>query len=183
VPHWQPKGGFAIDRALLFAMVRQESAFNVSADNASGAAGLMQLMPATARSVGGSRQDLHDPIVSLTLGQEYMRRLLADPSVNNNLFMMAIAYNAGPGMLAKWRAADMTSDPLLFVESLPKDETRNFVERVMANIWIYQERFGQATPSLDHVAAGGWPIYQSQDEFAAASSASPNGGQTDSGQN
>jgi soluble lytic murein transglycosylase-like protein len=183
VPHWQPKGGFAIDRALLFAMVRQESAFNVSADNASGAAGLMQLMPATARSVGGSRQDLHDPIVSLTLGQEYMRRLLADPSVNNNLFMMAIAYNAGPGMLAKWRAADMTSDPLLFIESLPKDETRNFVERVMANIWIYQERFGQATPSLDHVAAGGWPIYQSQDEFAAASSASPNGGQTDSGQN
>ena len=50
VPHWQPKGGFAVDRALLFAMARQESAFNVSADNASGAAGLMQLMPATAQS-------------------------------------------------------------------------------------------------------------------------------------
>jgi soluble lytic murein transglycosylase len=183
VPHWQPKGGFAVDRALLFAMVRQESAFNVSADNASGAAGLMQLMPATARAVGGGRQDLHDPVVSLTLGQKYMRRLLADPSVNNNLFMMAIAYNAGPGMLAKWRAADMTSDPLLFIESLPKDETRNFVKRVMANIWIYQERFGQATPSLDHVAAGGWPIYQSQDGFAAASTTSQSNGQTDSGQN
>jgi len=175
VPRWQPRGGFTIDRALLFAMVRQESAFNVVADNASGAAGLMQLMPGTARAVGGGRQDLHDPIVNLTLGQEYMRRLLADPAVNNNLFMMAIAYNAGPGMLAKWRAADSTSDPLLFIESLPKDETRNFVERVMANIWIYQQRFGQPTPSLDHVAAGGWPIYQSQDGYAAASNATSSG--------
>lgn len=170
VPRWQPKGGFNLDRALLFAMVRQESAFNISAVNASGATGLMQLMPATAKALAGRRADLHDPVVNLTLGQEYMRRLLADPSVNNNLFMMAIAYNAGPGMLVKWRAADATSDPLLFIESLPKTETRNFVQRVMANIWIYQERFGQATPSLDHVAAGGWPIYQSQDGFATANS-------------
>jgi soluble lytic murein transglycosylase-like protein len=169
VPHWRPNGGFIIDRALLFALVRQESAFNASADNASGATGLMQLMPATARSISARRQDLHDPVVNLTLGQEYLHRLLADPAVDNNLFMMAIAYNAGPGTLAKWRAGDATQDALLFIESLPKDETRNFVERVMANIWIYQERFGQPTPSLDHVAAGGWPIYQSQDEFAAAS--------------
>jgi hypothetical protein len=95
--------------------------------------------------------------------------------------MMAIAYNAGPGMLAKWRAADATSDPLLFIESLPKDETRNFVQRIMANIWIYQQRFGQPTPSLDHVAAGGWPIYQSQDGYAAASSQA--NGQASSGQN
>lgn len=171
VPHWQPAGGFTLDRALLFALVRQESAFNVSAENPSGAAGLMQLMPATARAVGGRRQDLHDPLLNLALGQKYLQRLLADPAVDNNLFMMAIAYNAGPGTLAKWRAANATSDPLLFVESLPKNETRNFVERVMANIWIYQERFGQPTPSLDHVAAGGWPIYQSQDGFTAASNA------------
>jgi len=168
VPHWRPVGGFTIDRALLFALVRQESAFNASADNPSGAAGLMQLMPATAKYLGGRRQDLHDPVVNLGLGQEYLRRLLADPAVDNNLFMMAIAYNAGPGTLAKWRAADATQDALLFIESLPKDETRTFVERVMANVWIYQQRFGQPTPSLDHIAAGAWPIYQSQDGFAAA---------------
>ena len=171
VPHWQPAGGFILDRALVFALVRQESAFNVSAENPSGAAGLMQLMPSTARAIAGRRQDLHDPLVNLALGQEYLRRLLADPAVDNNLFMMAIAYNAGPGTLAKWRAADATNDALLFIESLPKDETRNFVERVMANIWVYQERFGQPTPSLDHVAAGGWPIYQSQDGFTAANNA------------
>lgn len=170
VPHWQPRGGFHLDRALLFAMIRQESAFNMSATNASGATGLMQLMPSTASAIAGHSPDLRNPVVNLTLGQEYMRRLLADPSVNNNLFMMAIAYNAGPGMLAKWRAADGTSDPLLFIEGLPKIETRNFVQHVMASIWIYQERFGQETPTLDHVAAGGWPIYQSQDGFAAANS-------------
>jgi soluble lytic murein transglycosylase len=169
VPHWRPTGGFTVDRALLFALVRQESAFNASADNASGAAGLMQLMPATARSIAGRRQDLHDPAVNLALGQEYLRRLLADPAVDNNLFMMAIAYNAGPGTLAKWRASDATQDALLFIESLPNNKTRNFVERVMANVWIYQERFGQPTPSLDHVAAGSWPIYQSQDGFSTAS--------------
>ena len=178
VPHWRPTGGFTVDRALLFGLVRQESAFNASADNASGAAGLMQLMPATAKSMGGRRQDLHDPATNLALGQEYLRRLLADPAVDNNLFMMAIAYNAGPGTLAKWRAGDPTNDALLFVESLPNAQTRNFVERVMANVWIYQERFGQPTPSLEHVAAGGWPIYQSQDGFAAASN-----GTTSSGSN
>ena len=83
---------------------------------------------------GDRRQDLHDPVVNLGLGQEYLRRLLADPAVDNNLFMMAIAYNAGPGTLAKWRAADATQDALLFIESLPKDETRTFVERVMATL-------------------------------------------------
>lgn len=168
VPGWKPTGGFTIDRALLFALARQESAFNASAENPSGAAGLMQIMPATARAISGRRQDLRDPSTNLALGQEYLHRLLADPAVNGNLFMMAIAYNAGPGWLVKWRAADPTSDALLFVESLPNQETRSFVERVMANIWVYQSRFGQQTPSLDHVAAGGWPIYQSQDGFAAA---------------
>src|SRR4029077_4409040 len=67
VPHWRPVGGFTIDRALLFALVRQESAFNASAVNPSGAAGLMQLMPATAKYLGGRRQDLHDPAVNLGL--------------------------------------------------------------------------------------------------------------------
>ena len=50
-------------------------------------------------------------------------------------------------------------DPLLFIESLPSLETRLFIERVLANFWIYRERLGQDTPSLDAVAAGNWPYY------------------------
>ncbi|MEA2783189.1 MAG: soluble lytic murein transglycosylase [Rhodospirillaceae bacterium] len=168
LPRWQPKGGFSLDRSLMFALVRQESAFDPRAQSGAGAAGLMQLMPETAKAVGGQVRDLHDPATNLALGQEYLRRLLADPQIDNNLFLMAIAYNAGPGSLAKWRAADPTGDPLLFIESLPNQETRSFVERVMANIWIYQQRLGQPTPSLDHVASGGWPLYQPQDGFASA---------------
>src|SRR5262249_1310608 len=60
----------------------------------------------------------------------------------------------------------------LFIESLSSQETRNFVERVMANVWIYQQRLQQATPSLDNVAAGAWPIYQPQDDLATASGGS-----------
>jgi soluble lytic murein transglycosylase len=169
---WAPTGGYKVDRALLFALARQESGFNTRAQSGAGASGLMQIMPATAGALGARRADLHDPAVNLALGQEYLRRLLADPSVNGDLILMSIGYNAGPGTLQKWRSADRTADPLLFLESLPNQETRNFVERVMANYWIYQDRLGQDTPSLDRVAAGGWPTYQAQDDVATASGTS-----------
>ena len=77
---------------------------------------------------------------------------------------MAAAYNGGPGNLAKWQnhvGADI--DPLLFIESLPSRETRLFIERVLANFWIYRQRLGQETPSLDQVAAGTWPRYHPLD--------------------
>jgi soluble lytic murein transglycosylase-like protein len=174
--HWKPKGGFVIDRALVFALARQESGFDTTARSGAGATGLMQIMPDTARALGGRATDLHDPATNLALGQEYLRRLLADPSINGDLILMSVAYNAGPSILVKWRASYSSDDPLLFLESLPNRETRNFVERVMANYWIYQDRLGQDTPSLDKVAAGGWPVYQAQDGFAAVDNADANAG-------
>jgi soluble lytic murein transglycosylase-like protein len=79
--------------------------------------------------------------------------------------MMAAAYNGGPGNLAKWRRRilKLTSDPLLFIESMPSRETRDFVERVLSNFWIYRDRFGQKVPTLDAIAAGKTPIYKSID--------------------
>jgi soluble lytic murein transglycosylase len=74
--------------------------------------------------------------------------------------MLAIAYNAGPGNLAKYRAAvGNDPDPLLFIESIPGRETRQFIERVLTNFWIYQQRFAQSSPSLDALASGAWPVY------------------------
>lgn len=168
VPAWRPDGGFTVDPALLFALMRQESAFNPRAESPMGAAGLMQLMPSTAQTlteefdlVGADKKKLFDPVLNLTLAQRYVAMLLRDPNVKGDLLMLAIAYNAGPGNLAKWRkwllAGD--ADPLLFIESIPGRETRQFVERVMANYWIYQERLGQPTPSLDALASGAWPVY------------------------
>jgi hypothetical protein len=59
-------------------------------------------------------------------------------------------------------------DPLLFIESLPSRETRDFVEKVVANLWIYRGRLGQPLPTLDAVAAGDWPAYTPLDRLLQA---------------
>ena len=92
--------------------------------------------------------------------------LLKNSTVDNNLFKLAVAYNAGPGKLARFQQADAgdVDDPLLFIESFPVAETRIFVERVLTNYWIYRLKFGQTTSSLDDVVQGDWPVYLAQDD-------------------
>jgi soluble lytic murein transglycosylase len=168
VPSWRPDGGFTLDPALLFALMRQESGFNPRAQSAAGASGLMQLMPATAKIVATDLQlidtdklALFDPVLNLTLAQRYVSKLLKDPNVKGDIIMLAIAYNAGPGNLAKYRAnGNYEQDPLLFMESIPGAETRQFIERVLTNYWLYQDCLGQKIPTLDALASGGWPIYK-----------------------
>lgn len=171
---WTPQSGYKIDRALIHAIVRQESRFNTNAQNPSGATGLMQLMPLTANYVSGEniyheahgQHQLKDPSVNLEIGQTYIKKLLNDNSVGQDLLSLAIAYNAGPGNLAKWkRERSHMQDPLLFIETIPFHETRAFVERVLSNYWIYRMRFGQETPSLDAVAEGKWARYAAQDIY------------------
>jgi soluble lytic murein transglycosylase-like protein len=166
IPGWVPESGYSVDRALVFAIMRQESGFNPNATSPVGAVGLMQLMPQTATLVSGEKKpNLRDPRVSIAIGQKYVADLLKMDAVGNNLFMLAAAYNAGPGNLQKWKSASrhVDDDPLYFIESLPSRETRLFVERVMANYWIYQNRLGQSTSTLDAVASGASPIYDRQD--------------------
>lgn len=165
---WQPANGYRIDRALIHAIIRQESRFNAAAENEnSGAAGLMQLMPATARYVAGTEGDiaLKDPAVNMEIGQKYVESLLSQPSVGQDLLSLAIAYNAGPGKLAKWKSVrGEVTDPLLFIETIPFAETRAFVERVLSNYWIYRMRLDQPTASLDAVVQGQWARYAAYDE-------------------
>jgi soluble lytic murein transglycosylase-like protein len=172
VPSWRPKGGFKVDRALLLAVMRQESNFDAEAESGAGAVGLMQIMPDTARFLGGARPDgdvddaLLDPERNMALGQKYLAHLLEDAAVRGNLFLLAAAYNGGPGKLAQWqRRVDYGDDPLLFIESIPVRETRAFIERVFCNMWIYQQRLGQPSPSLDSVVAGEWPRYAALDSL------------------
>lgn len=169
IPGWEPDSGFKIDRALVYAFIRQESQFRPDAVSRAGARGLMQLMPATARYMAdGSldRDELFEPGTNLDLGQAYIEHLIDDPVIGGNLFFVAAAYNGGPGNLQKWmRRAEYSDDPLLFIESIPSQETRVFIERVLTNYWIYRIRLGQATPSLEGVLRGEWPIYGKQDSF------------------
>lgn len=166
LPDWSPRGGWQVDKALVYAFVRQESSFNPNAKSGAGASGLMQLMPATAVAIGGrsARDSLHVPEANLALGQKYLSKLMSEEPVNGNLLLLAAAYNAGPGKLGQWLAAiKHNDDPLLFIEALPSRETRTFVERVMTNFWIYRSRMGQGSPSLEAVATGAWPLYEGMD--------------------
>lgn len=179
LPHWTPRDGFVVDRALLFAVMRQESRFNPRLISSAGATGLMQIMPGTAVHVqqrnaeidedDTGRSALFDPATNMELGQRYLAELLSGQYGDNNLFYVFAAYNAGPGNLNRWRRelAEI-EDPLLFIESIPFGETRHYVERVLANFWIYRIRLGQETGSLDAVAAGGWPVYMPVDASPAA---------------
>ncbi len=171
LPRWRAEGGFKLDRALVYAFVRQESSFDPRAKSPAGARGLMQLMPRTASSLdkrrtykGRQRDLLYDPELNLALGQRYLSRLLASRRVAGDLFRLTVAYNAGPGNLGKWQEKmPGGEDPLLFIESLPSLESRLFVERVMTNLWIYRARLGQATPTLAALAEDRWPAYQALD--------------------
>lgn len=166
---WNLKGGYTVDRALVHAIIRQESKFNTGAVSRSGAQGLMQVMPATASYISGkshfknkeNHASLRHPQTNLEIGQRYIEKLLYQDHVDAELFSLVVAYNAGPGNLKKWKRelADMQDDPLLFIESIPMGETRAYVERVMSNYWIYRLRMKQPVPSLDAVAEGEWAQY------------------------
>ena len=171
LPIWEPEGGYTLDRAFLFAVMRQESKFRAAARSRRGARGLMQIMPRTASIMSGDkayrrahRHHLLDPVLNVTLGQKYLRYLLSREEVGGNLFYALAAYNRGPAKLREWkRQVDFRGDPLLFIESIPTSETRIFIERVLTSMWIYRMRFEQVPRSLQRVVSGGWPRYVPMD--------------------
>ncbi len=172
IPDWKNQDDFILDKALIFAFVRQESRFNTNAKSHAGARGLMQLMPRTASFVakdrslrGHKKHRLYDPELNLNLGQQYLKILMQNEKLKNNLFLFAAAYNAGPSNINKWLAnTRFNNDPFLFIESIPARETRIFIERVLANLWIYRMRFNQDKPSLLNIVEGKWPRYISLDK-------------------
>ncbi len=151
---WKPEEGYKIDPALIYAITRQESKFDPLAKSSAGAVGLMQVMPSTASSIVED-PSLTNPQENLEVAQRYLENLLKDKSVQGDMVMLLIAYNAGPGNLAKWKKQwPEVKDPLLFIELIPSSETRAYVERVLANFWIYRLKDGQPTPTLDSLATG-----------------------------
>ena len=171
LPNWEPLGGWSIDRALLLAITKQESGFKSTAKSNVGANGVMQLMPKTAKlvarknSVKMSDIDMSNPEHNMFLGQQYIVDLLQHQVIQNNIIKMLIAYNAGMGNLVKFEKSFSTSDPLLYVESFPAYETRNYIKRVMSNLWLYRARLNQPLTALKELADGSWPYYNSEDEY------------------
>jgi len=165
-PAWQPDGGFVVDSALVFALTRQESGFRADAKSGAGALGLMQLMPQTASHMqartapGQAQNDLFNPTANLALGQTYVNYLMSDTAASSNLIFLTASYNAGPGKLAEWtKTLDYRGDPLLFLESIPFAQTRNYVSQVLTSYWIYSELQGKVAVSALSLAEGKWPLY------------------------
>lgn len=167
VMNFKPTDGWTVDPALVHAIVRQESKFEMRVTSTSEARGLMQLLPSTAAGVmkdttldnPGAKARLFDPAFNLSVGQKYLAKMFDFAEPNGNLFHLVVAYNAGPGNLQKWlKEIDFNGDPLLFIESIPSRETRGYIERVVANYWIYQDRMGVPQVTLDQVARGEWPV-------------------------
>ena len=136
------------------AIARQESEFNARAASDAGARGLMQLMPATARSVAAAEglsfdegRLTSDPLYNARLGTGYLARMLA--RFDGSYVLATAAYNAGPGRVEQWIATlgdprGPGVDPVLWIERIPYSETRNYVMRVLEGMQIYRARLGEA---------------------------------------
>ncbi|MBK1734533.1 hypothetical protein CKO15_04375 [Halorhodospira abdelmalekii] len=134
---------FDLDPYLLMAIARRESAFNPHAVSGAGAAGLLQLMPATARQVAGwtghtplQRDDLFEPSLNALLGAAYFEHLLK--RFDGNPILALAAYNAGSGRVNQWLAnADLPFD--VWIEAVPFRETRNYIQYVLIYRLLFAE--------------------------------------------
>ncbi|WP_041543007.1 transglycosylase SLT domain-containing protein [Oceanimonas sp. GK1] len=138
-----------LNESTLFAIARQESAFYEQARSPVGAAGLMQLMPATARetarkhSISDYRRatDVYRPEVNVQLGSSYFKELLQ--RYQGNRIPAIAAYNAGPGRINRWLEQSASRPLDVWVENIPYRETRGYVQNVLAYSVIYQDMLGQ----------------------------------------
>lgn len=136
-----------IDPAWAFAIIRQESAFTNDARSHAGALGLMQLLPRTAKQVAHSlrlsfrRTDLLDAETNVRLGINYLKKV--ENIFKGNKVLATAAYNAGDSRVRQWLPKDGTLPADVWVEIVPFNETRDYLQRVMTYTVIYEQRLGQ----------------------------------------
>jgi soluble lytic murein transglycosylase len=140
-----------LDEAWMYGLIRQESRFMADARSSVGAMGLMQLMPATAKWAAGRvgiknlmMDRVVDVPVNLSLGAYYLRHVLDDLG---HPVLATAGYNAGPGRARRWRA-QTPLEGAIYAESIPFNETRDYVKKVMANAWFYARQMGSSKVSL-----------------------------------
>ena len=144
--------GPEVEQSIVFAIARQESAFNPSVVSPANAYGLMQVTPDAGRYVCkkyGASFDLNrmktDPVYNAALGAAELGGLIED--YRGSYIMTFAAYNAGRGSVKKWierygDPRDPKVDAVDWVELIPFSETRNYVQRIMENLQVYRARFG-----------------------------------------
>jgi soluble lytic murein transglycosylase len=141
------------EKAMVYAIARQESAFDANAVSHAGARGLMQMMPATAAATARQRavpfalyQLTTEPQLNAQLGAAHLGELMQN--YRGSMIMVFAAYNAGPGRVQEWVRAygdprEGHVDAIDWIERIPITETRNYVQRVMENMQVYRALFSQ----------------------------------------
>ncbi|HSD93143.1 MAG TPA: lytic transglycosylase domain-containing protein [Methyloceanibacter sp.] len=149
-----------VDPALVHALSRQESEFNAAAKSPVGAAGLMQLMPATARATARAYKvkfdasQLTNAAYNTQLGEAHLRDLI--DSYNGSYFLSLAAYNAGGGRVAEWikkfgDPRDPQVDPVDWIERVPFTETRHYIIKIMETLQLYRSRLAGPKQALQLV--------------------------------
>lgn len=141
-----------LEEAWVYGLMRQESRFVTAAKSNVGAAGLMQVMPATARWLARKmgwrdyrESMIHQLDANLKLGTFYMKSVLAN--LDDSPVLATAGYNAGPSRARRWRA-DAPLEGAIYVETIQFDETRDYVKKVMCNTVHYANQFGAPTRTL-----------------------------------
>lgn len=138
----------------IYAITRQESAFMADARSHAGATGLMQLMPATARETArrynislGHPNELLIPERNIALGTAYLSQL--NGMFRGNRVLASAAYNAGPGRVRQWTREMPTIPADIWIETIPFDETRTYVQSVLSYAVIYGQKMGIRQPVIE----------------------------------
>ncbi|MDR3425915.1 transglycosylase SLT domain-containing protein [Silvimonas sp.] len=138
-----------LDPAWVYGLIRQESRFVADIRSGAGASGLMQLMPSTAQWVGkknGQKKldisSLTDPDTNVAYGAFYLRYIL--DRLGGQAILATAGYNAGPGRAKAWQDDTRQLDPIVYIETIPFEETRDYVKKVMANAQLYGASFGES---------------------------------------
>jgi soluble lytic murein transglycosylase len=135
-----------VDPYLVAGLIRQESEFNPKVISVANAYGLTQILPSTGRELsrriglsGFTTTKLFDPAINLRLGTYYIRMLLK--SCDGRWEEVLAAYNAGAGRVRKWRTFGEYREPAEFIETIPFDETREYVQSVLRNAAVYRKLY------------------------------------------
>jgi soluble lytic murein transglycosylase len=143
--------------AHVYAVIRQESAFNKDAKSPAGAMGLMQLMPKTGLATAtkfniplGNTRLLYQPDKNITIGAAYLKQVM--DQYDKNIVLASAAYNAGPHRVDRWLPDGVEQAADSWVALIPYRETRKYVQRILAYMAIYDWRMGQPeTPLKQHM--------------------------------
>ena len=148
----QAANAVGLEPALVFGLIRQETRFMPQLKSSVGAAGLMQVMPATGRWVAKkigmdwrNPEMISDPLVNLRLGTSYLKLVLDD--LGGSQAMAAAAYNAGPGRPRRWREGPQL-ETAIWAENIPFNETRDYVKKVLSNAAVYSALIDSQKPPV-----------------------------------